>query len=204
MARGQSRGEPAGRRPRPRRRCISRRASDRTGEADGRKGQRNPASDVRGKSRAEQGAEGKSVQTLHRMAAQQAALVARRKGERRNRGNDGTKEGVCKFGIAACSGARACDTGVTGRDFARGALARDNEGSKTMFGSSTPVAVHPVHRANAVLRAALLSSTSASDPSEDRPERRVAVTRDPNRDARAGEHQLPQASRRAAGGLGGR
>ena len=39
-----------------------------------------------------------------------------------------------------------------------------------MFGSSTPVAVHPVHRANAVLRAALLSSTSASDPSEDRPE----------------------------------
>ena len=61
-------------------------------------------------------------------------------------------------------------TGVTGRDFARGALARDNEGSKTMFGSSTPVAVHPVHRANAVLRAALLSSTSAADPSEDRPE----------------------------------
>ena len=39
-----------------------------------------------------------------------------------------------------------------------------------MFGSATPVAVHPVHRANAVLRAALLSSTSASDPSEDRPD----------------------------------
>ena len=37
-----------------------------------------------------------------------------------------------------------------------------------MFGSATPVAVHPVHRANAVLRAALLSSTSPSDPSEDR------------------------------------
>ena len=36
-----------------------------------------------------------------------------------------------------------------------------------MFGSATPVAVHPVHRANAVLRAALLSSTSASDPAED-------------------------------------
>jgi hypothetical protein len=36
-----------------------------------------------------------------------------------------------------------------------------------MFGSATPVAVHPVHRANAVLRAALLSSTSASDPADD-------------------------------------
>ncbi len=36
-----------------------------------------------------------------------------------------------------------------------------------MFGSATPVAVHPVHRANAVLRAALLSSTSASGPAED-------------------------------------
>ena len=58
-------------------------------------------------------------------------------------------------------------TGVTGRDLARGALARGNEGSKTMFGSATPVAVHPVHRANAVLRAALLSSTSASDPADD-------------------------------------
>jgi hypothetical protein len=58
-------------------------------------------------------------------------------------------------------------TGVTGRDLARGALARGNEGSKTMFGSTTPVAVHPVHRANAVMRAALLSSTSAFDPGED-------------------------------------
>src|SRR5262245_9949789 len=29
-----------------------------------------------------------------------------------------------------------------------------------MFGSATPVAVHPLHRANAVMRAALLSSTS--------------------------------------------
>lgn len=37
-----------------------------------------------------------------------------------------------------------------------------------MIGSATPVAVHPVHRANAVLRAALLSSTSSTDPSEDR------------------------------------
>jgi hypothetical protein len=37
-----------------------------------------------------------------------------------------------------------------------------------MFGSATPVAVHPVHRANAVLRAALLSSTSSAGPSEDR------------------------------------
>ena len=36
-----------------------------------------------------------------------------------------------------------------------------------MFGTATPVAVHPVHRANAVLRAALLSSTSASDPADD-------------------------------------
>lgn len=36
-----------------------------------------------------------------------------------------------------------------------------------MFGSATPVAVHPVHRANAVLRAALLSSTSPSGPAED-------------------------------------
>ena len=36
-----------------------------------------------------------------------------------------------------------------------------------MFGSAKPVAVHPVHRANAVLRAALLSSTSASDPADD-------------------------------------
>jgi len=35
-----------------------------------------------------------------------------------------------------------------------------------MFGSATPVAVHPVHRANAVMRAALLSSTSAATASD--------------------------------------
>ena len=42
-----------------------------------------------------------------------------------------------------------------------------------MIGSSTPLAEqpewHPVHRANAMLRAALLNSTRRSEPAEDLP-----------------------------------
>ena len=62
--------------------------------------------------------------------------------------------------------------GDTGRDLRAGTRA-GNKGSMIMIGSSTPLAEqpdwHPVHRANAILRAALLSSAHDSEPSEDLP-----------------------------------
>ena len=57
-------------------------------------------------------------------------------------------------------------TGNGGRDRARRALVRGRvEGARTMFGSTTPLAerpdLHPVHRANALLRSALLNETAS-------------------------------------------
>src|SRR3989304_9596706 len=59
-----------------------------------------------------------------------------------------------------------------GRDLRAGTRA-GKRGSMIMIGSSTPLAAqpdwHPVHRANAMLHAALLSSTHPSEPAEDLP-----------------------------------
>src|SRR5581483_9143576 len=65
-------------------------------------------------------------------------------------------------GCALGSGVPDGERGVTAHGW--GTRARASRGSKTMFGSTTPVSEHPVHRANAMLRSALMSEASFPRP----------------------------------------